>query len=230
MVAGEASGDLLAGLLLGGLNARWPALVAAGIGGPQMAAQGFEAWWPHDKLAVRGYVEVLRPLPRDRRHPQRAGRAPAEATSPMPSSASTRPTSTSTSRSSCAPPASRRSTSSARRSGPGAASGSRRSAGRRPRAVPVPVRAGDLRQARRRGDLRRPSAGRRDPARAAARRERARALGSATTRPLVALLPGSRRSEIQYIAPRLFGAAARDRTGRGPALRFVLPVVPGCAH
>lgn len=59
MVAGEASGDLLAGLLLGGLRARWPDLVAQGIGGPKMAAQGFEAWWPHDKLAVRGYVEVL---------------------------------------------------------------------------------------------------------------------------------------------------------------------------
>ena len=60
MVAGEASGDLLAGLLLGGLRARWPDLAAQGIGGPKMAAQGFEAWWPHDKLAVRGYVEVLR--------------------------------------------------------------------------------------------------------------------------------------------------------------------------
>jgi lipid-A-disaccharide synthase len=60
MVAGEASGDLLAGLLLGGMRRRWPELQAAGIGGPQMAAQGFEAWWPHDKLAVRGYVEVLR--------------------------------------------------------------------------------------------------------------------------------------------------------------------------
>lgn len=60
MVAGEASGDLLAGLLLGGLKARWPQLTAQGIGGPQMAAQGFEAWWPHHNLAVRGYVEVLR--------------------------------------------------------------------------------------------------------------------------------------------------------------------------
>ncbi len=59
MVAGEASGDLLAAALLGGLRARWPALSAQGIGGPKMAAQGFEAWWPHDKLAVRGYVEVL---------------------------------------------------------------------------------------------------------------------------------------------------------------------------
>ena len=60
MVAGEASGDLLAGLLLDGLRARWPALVAQGIGGPDMAQRGFEAWWPHDALAVRGYVEVLR--------------------------------------------------------------------------------------------------------------------------------------------------------------------------
>ena len=60
MVAGEASGDLLAGLLLEGMKWRWPGLTAEGIGGPRMAAQGFQAWWPHEKLAVRGYVEVLR--------------------------------------------------------------------------------------------------------------------------------------------------------------------------
>jgi lipid-A-disaccharide synthase len=60
LVAGEASGDLLAGLLLQGLRARWPHLQAQGIGGPNMAKQGFEAWWPSEKLAVRGYVEVLR--------------------------------------------------------------------------------------------------------------------------------------------------------------------------
>ena len=61
MVAGEASGDLLAGLLLGGMRARWPALQAFGIGGPKMAGLGFEAWWPHEKLAVHGYsMEVLR--------------------------------------------------------------------------------------------------------------------------------------------------------------------------
>ncbi len=59
MVAGEASGDLLAGLLLGGLKDRWPGLRSHGIGGPRMAAQGFEAWWPHSKLAVRGYLDVL---------------------------------------------------------------------------------------------------------------------------------------------------------------------------
>src|SRR6185295_8578376 len=45
---------------LGGLKQRWPALQAAGIGGPAMAGHGFQAWWPHDKLAVRGYVEVLK--------------------------------------------------------------------------------------------------------------------------------------------------------------------------
>jgi len=60
MVAGEASGDLLAGLLIQGLHSRWPQALGVGIGGPQMKAQGFDAWWPHDKLAVRGYVEVLR--------------------------------------------------------------------------------------------------------------------------------------------------------------------------
>jgi lipid-A-disaccharide synthase len=61
MVAGEASGDLLAGLLLDGLVARWPDLQAVGIGGPQMRLRGFDAWWPHHKLSVHGYGwEVLR--------------------------------------------------------------------------------------------------------------------------------------------------------------------------
>ena len=60
MVAGETSGDLLAGLLLEGCRQRWPRLQAFGIGGSQMQARGFDAWWPSEKLAVRGYVEVLR--------------------------------------------------------------------------------------------------------------------------------------------------------------------------
>jgi lipid-A-disaccharide synthase len=60
LVAGEASGDLLASLLLGGLRQRWPQLRAQGIGGPKMIAQGFESWWPQDKLAVFGYVDALR--------------------------------------------------------------------------------------------------------------------------------------------------------------------------
>ena len=59
MVAGETSGDLLAGLLLQGLKARWPALSAGGIGGPKMIALGFDAWWPAEKLSLFGYVDVL---------------------------------------------------------------------------------------------------------------------------------------------------------------------------
>ena len=61
MVAGETSGDLLAALLLDGMHERWPTLSAVGIGGPQMVSRGFEAWWPQHKLAVHGYGwEVLR--------------------------------------------------------------------------------------------------------------------------------------------------------------------------
>jgi lipid-A-disaccharide synthase len=60
LVAGEPSGDLLAGLLLDGLRTRWPQALTQGIGGPQMLARGFESWWPQEKLAVRGYIEVLR--------------------------------------------------------------------------------------------------------------------------------------------------------------------------
>jgi lipid-A-disaccharide synthase len=60
LVAGEASGDLLGGLLLDGLKARWPDAQFVGIGGPQMQKRGMQAWWPSEKLAVRGYIEVLR--------------------------------------------------------------------------------------------------------------------------------------------------------------------------
>ena len=63
LVAGEASGDLLGGLLLAGLRQRWPGLHSAGIGGPRMLAQGFESWWPHERLSVFGYVDALKRLP-----------------------------------------------------------------------------------------------------------------------------------------------------------------------
>jgi lipid-A-disaccharide synthase len=63
MVAGEASGDLLAALLLGGLGRRWPGRRVVGIGGPKMVAEGFEAWWPQHKLAVHGYADALRHYP-----------------------------------------------------------------------------------------------------------------------------------------------------------------------
>jgi len=67
MVAGEASGDLLAASLLEGLATRTGALHAAGIGGPAMARHGFDAWWSIDALSVNGYLEVLREYPRLRR-------------------------------------------------------------------------------------------------------------------------------------------------------------------
>jgi lipid-A-disaccharide synthase len=67
MVAGEASGDLLAASVIDGLRARVPLLDLRGIGGPQMCKRGFDAWWPVDALAVNGYMEVLREYPRLRR-------------------------------------------------------------------------------------------------------------------------------------------------------------------
>ena len=59
MVAGETSGDLLAGLLLDGINQQWLHVQAMGIGGAQMKTRGFTAWWPSEKLAVFGYVDAL---------------------------------------------------------------------------------------------------------------------------------------------------------------------------
>ena len=55
MVAGETSGDLLASLLLDGLHERWPDAPSFGIGGAQMEKRGFEAWWASERLAVHGY-------------------------------------------------------------------------------------------------------------------------------------------------------------------------------
>ncbi|WP_284337108.1 lipid-A-disaccharide synthase [Comamonas sp. NoAH] len=60
MVAGETSGDLLAGLLLDGLQRQWPQVPSYGIGGTHMQQRGFEALWPSERLAVHGYsFEVL---------------------------------------------------------------------------------------------------------------------------------------------------------------------------
>jgi len=225
MVAGEASGDLLAGLLLQGLKARWPSMSAAGIGGPQMAAQGFEAWWPSDKLAVRGYVEVLRHY-REIVGIRRAltkrllgerpdafigvdapdfnldleARLKAAGTKAIhfvcPSIWAWR---------------GERVRKIARSVDhvlclfpfePAllAEHGIAATYVGHPLADAIPL----------------------EPSRAAARQ----ALGLATSDRVVALLPGSRRSEIQYIAPLFLQAAARLHRQR-PALRFVLPVAPG---
>jgi len=63
MVAGEPSGDLLAARVLHGLRQADPDLVCAGIGGPHMAAQGFAARHPMHALTVFGYVDALKRLP-----------------------------------------------------------------------------------------------------------------------------------------------------------------------
>ncbi len=59
LVAGETSGDLLAGRLLSGLRPQLPHARMHGIGGQRMADHGFVSDWPMEKLAVRGLFEVL---------------------------------------------------------------------------------------------------------------------------------------------------------------------------
>jgi lipid-A-disaccharide synthase len=228
MVAGETSGDLLAGLLLEGLRERWPDLRSMGVGGPKMAAHGFEAWWPHDKLAVRGYVEVLshyREIASIRQ--QLAERLLADKPDAFIGvdapdfnldlearlKASGIPTVQFVSPSIWAWRGGR--IDKVRRATdlvlcifpfePAiyAKQGIAATYVGHPLASVIPL----------------------EVPRAAARA----ALGVAADETLVALLPGSRRAEIQYIAPRLFAAAAQMQRER-PGLRFVVPVVPGLRH
>jgi lipid-A-disaccharide synthase len=60
LVAGEASGDMLAAHLMGALAARRAGLHFSGIGGPRMIAQGFTSYASMDKLGVRGHAEAFR--------------------------------------------------------------------------------------------------------------------------------------------------------------------------
>ncbi|MBT8581500.1 lipid-A-disaccharide synthase [Polynucleobacter paneuropaeus] len=64
-VAGEPSGDLLAAPVLSALNQipDMADLEVYGIGGPLMQAQGFRSDWPMETLSVRGYVEAIQQLP-----------------------------------------------------------------------------------------------------------------------------------------------------------------------
>lgn len=63
-VAGEASGDYLAALVLAQVQQRMDGAIQYGVGGAKMRAAGFRAWHDSSELAVRGYVEVLSHLPR----------------------------------------------------------------------------------------------------------------------------------------------------------------------
>ncbi|MDO9371738.1 MAG: lipid-A-disaccharide synthase [Gammaproteobacteria bacterium] len=59
IVAGEASGDLLGAGLIRTLRERYPDAVFEGIAGPRMIEQGCRALYPAQKLAVMGITEVL---------------------------------------------------------------------------------------------------------------------------------------------------------------------------
>jgi lipid-A-disaccharide synthase len=63
-VAGEASGDLLAAPVIAALRQRSASIAAGGIAGDRMIAAGCEPWHHVRELSVRGYAEVLRELPR----------------------------------------------------------------------------------------------------------------------------------------------------------------------
>ncbi len=225
LVAGEASGDLLGGLLLQGLKARWPGLQTAGIGGPKLVAQGFDAWWPHERLSVFGYVDALQRLPELLRIRRQLGdRLLAERPAAFIGidapdfnfglEARLRAGGLKTIHFVCPSIWAWRGE---RVHKLKAAAdhvlclfpfepallqqhGVAATFVGHPLADAIPL----------------------EPPRAAARA----ALGLAEADAVVALLPGSRRSEIRHIAPRLAAAAALMQRQR-PGLRFVLPVAPG---
>ena len=64
-VAGEPSGDLLAAPALSALNQipDMSGIEIYGIGGPRMQAEGLRSDWPMETLSVRGYVEAIKQLP-----------------------------------------------------------------------------------------------------------------------------------------------------------------------
>ena len=60
IVAGEPSGDMLAAQLVQAIGKQAPGVRFVGVGGNRMQAAGVECLYPVERLAVRGYVEVLR--------------------------------------------------------------------------------------------------------------------------------------------------------------------------
>ena len=225
LVAGEASGDLLGGLLLQGLKARWPGLQAAGIGGPKLVAQGLDAWWPHERLSVFGYVDALVRLPELLRIRRQMGdRLLAERPAAFIGidapdfnvglEMRLRTAGLKTIHFVC----------------PSIWAWRRERVAKLARAAdhvlclfpfePALLQAHGIAATFVGHPL--ADAIPLQPPRAAARA----ALGVPDDATVVALLPGSRRSEISHIAPRLIAAAALMQAAR-PDLRFVMPVAPG---
>jgi lipid-A-disaccharide synthase len=64
MVAGETSGDALGAALIEGLKRRFPQARFAGVAGPRMRAAGCEAWHDIESLSVMGLTEIIAHLPR----------------------------------------------------------------------------------------------------------------------------------------------------------------------
>lgn len=63
IVVGEASGDILGAALMTELRRLYPNAEFSGIGGPRMLEQGFHSYFPQDRLAVMGLIEPLKRLP-----------------------------------------------------------------------------------------------------------------------------------------------------------------------
>lgn len=63
LIAGEESGDLLAAELIAALQARQPGIRFVGMGGPKMQALGLDSWFDYKTLSVMGFMEVLKHLP-----------------------------------------------------------------------------------------------------------------------------------------------------------------------
>jgi lipid-A-disaccharide synthase len=64
LVAGEASGDMLGAALIESLRRRYPQAQFAGVAGPRMKNAGCSPWFDSEELSVMGLTEILRHLPR----------------------------------------------------------------------------------------------------------------------------------------------------------------------
>ena len=64
LIAGEASGDLLAAELMASMKAQRSDIQFIGLGGPKMQAQGLDSWFDYKTLSIMGFIEVIKHLPK----------------------------------------------------------------------------------------------------------------------------------------------------------------------